>query len=633
MQLQHRKVGWLRFIQTDYQALEEQHRSRLIRELSLGTLIVALVLAVAVLAIPQRTTLLIPLGASIVVHLVTYLLAWRGAIQHAATLMLIFALGGAAATAFAFSDLLIVSVGFVMPVIIAGVLFSGRVLALSVIGMGACLVALTALPAEPGLVARVLWHISVLLLLLFIARICSAGQRSYGQLVTSIDRAHAQAEEARQQLEQLNHFDPLTGLVNRHYLTSRVAEAIAAAARQGEGVALLYLDLDRFKKVNDTLGHASGDTLLIQAAQRLRGCIRGTDLLARLGGDEFAVLLPDTGEAQATEVAVRILRTFDEPFLVHDHPIQVRTSIGVACAPRDGHDLGALLQHADIAMYQAKAQGGQFRVFNPSVLPKVQEQAQLEDELRAAIAEGQLVLYYQPVCSAVSGELARAEALVRWQHPERGLLPPGMFIPLAEECGLIRSLDRVVLREACRQTAEWVQAGISIPVAFNLSAHSLQDLSLVDYITECLLETGASSEYLTVELTETAAMREPDVVLQVVEGLRELGFRVALDDVGSGYASLTYLRNLPVDVMKIDRSFVQGIHHDQRDEALLRTLLVLGNSLGISVVAEGVEREDQLIWLRDVGYTFVQGYLFGRPMPASEIVQMLPVPPDTPRGR
>ncbi|MCU0495109.1 MAG: EAL domain-containing protein [Chloroflexaceae bacterium] len=399
------------------------------------------------------------------------------------------------------------------------------------------------------------------------------GQRITAILVAAQDITSRKQHE--QQIERLAYYDPLTGLANRRLLHNRLTTMLHDANQHNGSLAVLYLDLDRFKAVNDTLGHDVGDELLVQVAERLRACVRTSDVLARLGGDEFAVLLPDAHEGQAAMVARRMLEQLDPAFTVRAQTMHVSGSIGVACYPRDGVLMGDLFQHADIAMYRAKLRGGQYQLYHPSMHTYRQEQLQLEAELRQAIDADELTLHFQPILDLHTGTLQRVETLVRWPHRTRGLVPPGQFIPMAEESGLIRPLDRWVVRAALAQAAHWVSSGQPRHVAINLSVHSLQDGDMVEY--------------------------------------------VALDDFGSGYASLSYLKQLPVDIIKADRSFVQGIGRDQKDEGVLQALLALGKGLGLTMVAEGVEQEEQLAWLRQAGYDQAQGFLLGRPAPAEAL--------------
>ncbi|MCU0491755.1 MAG: EAL domain-containing protein [Chloroflexaceae bacterium] len=428
------------------------------------------------------------------------------------------------------------------------------------------------------------------------------------------------AYEAR--IEQLAYFDPLTTLANRRRFNDSVQRALLDVGRQQVSLALLYLDLDRFKLVNDTLGHDAGDELLVMVANRLRSQLRSDDLLARLGGDEFAVLLPNLHETdEAARIAQRLIDQIRQPFSLRGHPIHLGVSVGIVCAPHNGTRFEDLLKFADIAMYQAKTEGDRFIFFDPSLSAYNQDQLQLEAELRHAINSDSLTLYYQPILDLRNGAIVSVEALVRWNHPTRGLLLPGEFVPLAEERGLIRALDRWVLRAALHQLATWHESGIHCYVSINLSARTLHDANITEYIRRCLEDIHAPPEHSLIEVTESAVMRDVEMAHQLLGQMRGMGMRVALDDFGSGHAALAYLKRLPVDVVKIDRSFVQGIEQDARDEGVVRAIVALSQSLGIEVVAEGVNTAAQHQWLLDAGCMFGQGFGLGRPMPPEQIEQ------------
>ena len=422
------------------------------------------------------------------------------------------------------------------------------------------------------------------------------------------------------QVTQLAFYDALTGLVNRRGLLDRLTQLLD---EPGTTLTIAYLDLDRFKLVNDTLGHDAGDALLLQVAARLRACVRDADVLARLGGDEFAVVLVGMHEEQAVRVVRRMIEQFDAAFRIVERDVRVGVSVGIACCPRDGTHVGTLLQHADIAMYAAKAHGNTFCVYNASLHTYREEQLQIESDLRHAIDTNELVLHYQPICDLHTGAIVRAEALARWNHPIRGVIALGVFIPIAEESGLIRTLDRWVLRAGLLQVAAWARAGAQTAVAINLSTVSLQERDLTDYIRECLLQTGAPPAQVVIEITESAAMRDPTITVGVLDELRALGMRIALDDFGRGYASLNYLASLPVDTVKVDREFVAEIGNNHKHEGVLRALVTLCRGLGLTVVAEGVETEAQLQWLTTEGYDQAQGYYIGRPLPAAALAHAL----------
>ncbi len=421
------------------------------------------------------------------------------------------------------------------------------------------------------------------------------------------------------QIEMLAFFDSLTGLANRRRLQMNAEAAIADARRQGTAVSLLYLDLDRFKDVNDTLGHDAGDDLLMQVASRLRANTRTEDTLARLGGDEFVVLLPGQNRDHATQVAQRILDQIERPFALRGRMIHLGVSIGIACFPDDGSNADALMTHADIAMYRAKEEGNTFTVFDVSLSSYAQARVEFERDLREAIEHDTLTLFYQPILELASGAIVGVEALLRWQHPARGLLLPEDFMPMAEEIGLTRTLDRWVLHAGMRQLVEWHTSGRMLSLTLNLSMPSLHDRNLLSYLASCLAETGAPAASVTIEVTERASMRDPELTAQLLGQIKQLGLRIALDDFGSGHASLNYLKDLPIDEVKIDRSFIEGLATDSRDEGVVRAILSLGHALGLMIVAEGVTTEAQREWLKAAGCHMAQGYGIGLPVAHTEM--------------
>lgn len=421
------------------------------------------------------------------------------------------------------------------------------------------------------------------------------------------------------EIERLAFTDPLTGLANRRRLYDLGDIALAKSRGNQKYPVLLFLDLDRFKTVNDTLGHDAGDELLRQVAHELRSCIRADDLLARLGGDEFAVLLHHSDIKQALTVADHILERLDRPFLLNEHVVYLGGSIGIAIANTDYLQFSILLTQADIAMYRAKAAGGGVEVYDPTLNPIGQDQIQLESELRLALATNELTLYYQPICDINTEQVVGIEALLRWPHPEQGLLFPDAFLPLAEEIGLMKELDRWVLETALAQIRDWNSSFPGLYIAINLSASSLRDPNLVTDVARLLSTTKVSAEHVILELTEYTALRDQTMTQQTLTELKRLGVRIALDNFGSGYASLTSLQQLPVDILKINRTFMSGIGLAPRDESVVRALLTLGEGLALTVVVEGVERTEQLNWLRNIGCHQVQGYLTGQPVPAEHI--------------
>jgi diguanylate cyclase (GGDEF)-like protein/PAS domain S-box-containing protein len=435
--------------------------------------------------------------------------------------------------------------------------------------------------------------------------------------VCSFARDISERKAYQEQIERLAFSDPLTGLANRRRLYE-MGEAALSAGAPGS-VALLYLDLDRFKAFNDTLGHDAGDLLLTQVTQRLQQGLQATDLLARIGGDEFAVLLTHTDTDAVTALAYALLELLRQPFDLTGHRVHLSGSIGIAFGPVAGQPFSALLTRADIAMYRAKRTSNGVQIYDPLTNEFSSEQVQFESEFHQAIANNGLSLHYQPIFDLRTRRLFAVEALVRWPHPTRGLLMPGAFLPLAEEAGLLQALDDWVLRAVLAQAREWEAAGRPRSITVNLSAPTVQQVALVDRVATLLEEANVPAERLIVEITEHTALRDLSLTYQVLSSLQTLGVRIALDDFGTGYASLTHLRELPVDILKIERAFSSGIGNNAKDEAVLRAMLALSEGLDMIVVAEGVEDEVQLAWLRDVGYRHIQGYLLGRPVSPEQL--------------
>jgi diguanylate cyclase (GGDEF)-like protein len=445
----------------------------------------------------------------------------------------------------------------------------------------------------------------------------------------TLARLHAADRERRhaeEQLEHLAHHDPLTGLPNRSLFHDRLGQAIARAHRSGRLVALMFLDLDRFKQINDTLGHEAGDRVLQVAAARLRAHLREGDSVSRLGGDEFTVLLEDVeGSDQVRGVAHKLLRAFAEPVALEGRDFYVTLSLGIALYPRDGPDADTLIKHADTAMYQAKSEGrDNFQFYLPDMGAAASERLTLEGSLRQALERGELLLHYQPVVRLADGEIAGVEALLRWRHPREGLLEPGRFIGIAEQTGLIVPIGDWVLREACAQSARWQAGGLRpLRVAVNLSARQFRKAGLAESISAALRESGLDSRWLTLEITESLLMENAAASGAVLESLKEMGAHMALDDFGTGYSSLAYLKHFPIDVIKIDRSFVSDIPGDADDAAIVRATIGLASSLGMQTTAEGVETRAQLEFLREHGCRYGQGYLFSEAVPAAEFEAML----------
>jgi diguanylate cyclase (GGDEF)-like protein len=417
--------------------------------------------------------------------------------------------------------------------------------------------------------------------------------------------------------------DPLTGLPNRELFADRVGQAIRAADRERHPAALLLLDLDRFKDVNDTLGHHHGDQLLIQVGQRLGGALRKADTVARLGGDEFGVLLPGATTEGAGAVADKLRAELQQPLSIDGVALDLDASIGIAVYPEHGSDAAQLLQHADVAMYMAKQAHVGFLAYDPAVDQHSPRRLALLGGLRRALERGELVLHYQPKADLGSGAIRGVEALVRWQHPEYGLLGPGEFIPLAERTGLIHPLTHWVLDAALEQAARWRHAELGLSVAVNISTRCLLDPSFADQVARQLATRLVPADLLVLEITESAVMVDPARALEVLGRLHTLGVGLAVDDFGTGYSSMAYLKDLPVDELKIDRSFVGQMATSRSDAVIVRSAIDLGHNLGLRVVAEGVETQQAWQELAALGCDIAQGYYLGRPMPAAELEQQL----------
>ncbi len=418
--------------------------------------------------------------------------------------------------------------------------------------------------------------------------------------------------------------DTLTGLPNRSALYEHVGRVTASVGTFGGLAALLLIDLDRFKEVNDTLGHDHGDRLLQDVAERLRAALRSGDTLARLGGDEFAVVLKDLPDrAASVELATRLLGALERPFVVRGVTVQLEASVGVALCPDHGLDVTTLVRRADVAMYEAKREEGHVRVYDAARDPNSPARLQRAGELRTALAAGELVLHYQPKVSVDGGEVTGVEALVRWQHPEHGLLAPAEFIPLAERSGMMGDLTRWVIDAALAQARAWQDQGIEVPIAINLAAANILDAALPGAVAERLAHWDVPGDRLTCELSEHTVMADPRRAQDVLDRLRALGVRLSLDDYGTGHSSLTYLKRLPLDEVKIDRAFVAGIVGDANDALIVRSTIDLARNLGLEVVAEGVEGADVLDRLRTLRCHEAQGFHLSRPLPPDALVDWL----------
>jgi diguanylate cyclase (GGDEF)-like protein/PAS domain S-box-containing protein len=433
-------------------------------------------------------------------------------------------------------------------------------------------------------------------------------------------------------LEFLAHHDALTQLPNRALFLDRLQESLKRANRHHKTIGLLFIDLDRFKTINDSLGHQIGDELLRAVAQRLTACVRASDVVARLGGDEFTVLLDELSDVKdAGMIAAKVLAALANPILSGGHELAVSGSIGISCYPQDGGDAETLLKSADLAMYNAKEAGrNMYRYFAAEMNMRVQETLVMTNDLRRALQNREFVLHYQPRYHLASGRITGMETLIRWQHPELGLVPPGKFIPLAEETGLIIPIGEWVIRAACEQLKYWRSIGLAkLRLAVNLSPRQFEQEDLARRISSILREAGLDGTHLEVEITEGMAMKDPVATVSMLQELKAAGIAVSIDDFGTGYSSLNYLKRFPIDHLKIDRSFVSDLEKNPDDLAIVRTIIALAKGLGLSVIAEGVETEGQAKLLRMFGCDDGQGYLFSKPLPAEDIDRLLNAAPLT----
>jgi diguanylate cyclase (GGDEF)-like protein len=433
-------------------------------------------------------------------------------------------------------------------------------------------------------------------------------------------------EAANAQLRYLATHDALTGLPNRALLEDRIGQAIALGGRSGQSFAVMVLDLDRFKSVNDSMGHRAGDELLKEVALRLRGVVRGPDTVARIGGDEFVLILQSvTGREECLRVAERALAALALPIHIQGVELRATCSIGIAFHPDDGDSGASLLNHADVAMYGAKQRGrNNIQCFTPGMGAATQDRVRVERELEKALQLGQLELHYQPKVDTVTGQVGSAEALVRWRHPERGLLPPADFIPIAEDCGLMGALGNWVVREACRQGRAWQDAGLPfVRIAVNLSPTQFRHGDLLATIRRALDDARLEARFLELELTESAVMTDPEASVTILEQLSQMGVVVSVDDFGSGYSSMSYLRRLPLDTLKIDREIIREVMSCPDDASIVRAIVSLAHSLRLKVVAEGVEAVEQLEFLKTLGCDEYQGYYFSPAVPADDFAALL----------
>ena len=436
----------------------------------------------------------------------------------------------------------------------------------------------------------------------------------------------SERKESEARIEHLAHHDILTGLHNRFNLETHLEQAIVSSCREQQHLAVLFIDLDRFKDINDSLGHHIGDQLLVEVAERLKTCTRESDIVARIGGDEFVIVLTGMKDnSQAAVISEKILSKISRPFYINGNELITSPSIGISIFPNDGESVDELLRTADVAMYHAKEHGrNTYHYFTESMFVEANKRIKIERELRAALKNDQLSIHYQPQISATELKIISMEALVRWQHPEQGFILPETFIPIAEDAGIIHEIGQWAINEVCRQIVAWESEGFSgYRVAINLSTKQLQSTSLTEEIKSIMQKHQVDGYKLELEITETAAMSNPELAVQQLQALRDLGIRISIDDFGTGYSSLAYLKRLPIHTLKLDKSFVRDIEIDPNDAAICIATVALAHNLGLTVVAEGVETEIQRDYLIQHGCDYLQGFYFSKPLPASEIQEYI----------
>jgi diguanylate cyclase (GGDEF)-like protein/PAS domain S-box-containing protein len=451
-----------------------------------------------------------------------------------------------------------------------------------------------------------------------------------GQVIGAVIVFHdvSAAREMSLQMTHLAQYDFLTDLPNRMLLNEHLSHSISLARRHHGHIAVIFMDLDRFKHINDSLGHAIGDTLLQSVSKRLLAGVRSSDTVSRQGGDEFVVLLSEIAYPEDAAISARkILLLLSAPHSIDGHDLHVDASIGISIYPEDGENAETLIKNADAAMYHAKDRGrNNFQFFKADMNVQAVRLQSLEGSLHRALEREEFLLHYQPKVNLETGEITGVEALIRWQQPDRGLVPPAQFVPIAEDCGLIVPIGRWVLREACRQARAWQDAGLPpLPVAVNVSAVEFRHKDFVESVQAILLETGLEARYLELELTEGVLMEDAESTVSVLQELKRMGVHLAVDDFGTGYSSLSYLRRFPIDVLKIDQSFVQQMTSDADDSSIVSAIISMGKSLKHVVVAEGIETQEQKAYLQTQHCTEGQGYLFGRPVAAEKFAQLLQV--------
>lgn len=424
--------------------------------------------------------------------------------------------------------------------------------------------------------------------------------------------------------------DALTDLPNRSLFNARFSQALKRAHRKNYKVALLFLDLDHFKNINDTLGHDIGDHLLIKVAKRVKNCLRDLDTLARLGGDEFTIILEDVTPESIVFVANKICQSFAAAFQLEGRDVFITTSIGISIYPDDATDMQILMKNADMAIYRAKEHGrNTFEFYTHELNEKINKKLMIETNLRTALEKQELLLYYQPVIDVMTQKICSLEALIRWQHPEMGLISPIEFIPVAEEVGLIVPMGEWIIRTACHQNLKWIKSGAltsGMRTSINISARQFKENNLVELITSILKETGLDGQYITLELTESLIMQDIDHSARIINALKNEGIAISIDDFGTGYSSLNYLRKFPIDILKIDRSFVTELAQNKGDASIVRAIIAMAHSLKMKVIAEGVETIEQYNFLRDNNCDEIQGYLISKPLPVMQATEFLQAP-------
>jgi diguanylate cyclase (GGDEF)-like protein/PAS domain S-box-containing protein len=458
------------------------------------------------------------------------------------------------------------------------------------------------------------------------APIHDRGGRVIGAVIVFHDVSAARAMSS--QMTHSAQHDLVTNLPNRLLLSDRITQTIALAHRQNRPIAVIFLDLDRFKYINDSLGHAIGDQLLQSVSRRLLASVRGSDTVSRLGGDEFVLLLSEIAYPEdAATSANKILHSLSAPHSIEGQDLHIDGSIGISVYPEDGEDAETLIKNADTAMYHAKENGrNNFQFFKAEMNVKAVERQSLEGSLRRALERKEFLLHYQPKVNLETGEITGVEALIRWRQPDRGLVPPSQFVPIAEDCGLIIQIGSWVLREACRQARAWQDAGLPpVPITVNVSAVEFRDKGFVESVRRTLSETGLEARYLGLELTEGVLMEDAESTASVLQELKAMGVHLAVDDFGTGYSSLSYLRQFPIDVLKIDQSFVHQITSDPDDSSIVSAIINMGKSLKHLVVAEGIETQEQRAYLQAQRCAEGQGYLFSRPLAAAQFAQLLQI--------